>query len=165
MSFPPKVSDVFKHYQQEDIYLKYKCDLENLYNVHSEITTKGEFLLISIPKDKIQNIVSTGPGCKIYQVSINNELTSNVEKILNALENPHDIKNFDNLEWGLILGKFENGKYVPNPYTNDPHNGPTIYSFHMGDEQKMQEYKNLRDEIFAKIKTDIAKGEGLMSKL
>ncbi|MDR3647283.1 MAG: hypothetical protein P4L22_07105 [Candidatus Babeliales bacterium] len=147
------IQKIFKKFNLEQLYLKYQKQFEILSKIHSLYTSMGEMLLISIPSNKLNNNVGTGSS----------DITT--KEILDKMRN--NIKSIDmNTMFHLILGKIINGKYVPNPYTNDPHNGPAIYSFHMGDEQKMEEYKELRDEIFAKIKADIECGNTqLRSKL
>ncbi|MDR3647284.1 MAG: hypothetical protein P4L22_07110 [Candidatus Babeliales bacterium] len=154
------IQEIFQSFNLINLWAKYEPILKNLQVLHQQCSQRGEILLVSIPENKLDNVICTQSSGGIKEIRVNGVPTSDPKTILETIKNnPQNVENLDRLEWGLKLGKFDNaGNYNLNPYTNDPHNGPAIYSFHMGDEEKLQEYQNLRDQIFANIKADIESG-------
>ncbi|MDR3647282.1 MAG: hypothetical protein P4L22_07100 [Candidatus Babeliales bacterium] len=144
---------IFEKLNLHELYAKYFDQLVMLEELHRTITSHGEILLISIPEDKIDNVITIDTA-----VTIKGRWKLKPKEILDTLKNnPHDFTMLDQTELGLILGKYDRqGNYIANSYSNNPINGPDIFSFSMHNLEKLKEYKNLRDEIFAKIRADIA---------
>lgn len=146
------LSQIFKNLNFTELYNKYESELHELQKLHQLITNHGEILLISLPADKLENLMNIDTA-----VLIKDRWKLKPKEILDTLKNtPHDFKFLDVAELGLILGTIDNlGNYVSNLYNNDPINGPEIFSFYMYDAESMKQYINLRNTIFAKIQADI----------
>lgn len=147
------ISEIFISFKLNNIFNKYESELNELLELHKAITVHGEILLISIAKDKLENVITIDTA-----VTINDRWKLKPEDILDTLQSGMHmfLRSLDNAELGLILGSYNQlCNYIPNPYTNDPVNGPDIFSFSLIDDERLQEYTILRDEIFSKIKTDI----------
>lgn len=163
------VSDVFKTFKLEEVYKKHSANLKALDELHKQCSKRGEVLLISVPKNMLKYVICTQAGGGIKEVIVNGKYTSDSQTILDAVKDPKQtLSLFDNLEWGLVLGNFDNGfdneGYTVNPDTNDPNKGISIYSFHDADEKMIHEYEKMRDEIFSKIKGDLKGKSALLIK-
>lgn len=164
-NLPDLLIEIFKYYNLIHLFNEYKNDLLKLQDLHKQISSHGEILMISIPANKLDNVIPTESGGGIKAIKMNDKSIIGTKIILDAIKNnPKDLNDIDRLEWGLVLGIFRQDSYYSNLYTRDPNKGLNIYSFYLGDENKMEEYKNLRDKIFEKIKQDI-KNPKLRSKL
>lgn len=168
-NLPNILEQIFKAFNLKYILDKYQNDLKNLKEIHEQVTPKGEILMISLPSEGLSFVQPIDACGGIKPVKIKNQKSINTQEILDAIKNnPNEVQDIDQIEWGLSLGEFndEKNSYKSFEYPNDPDLGPKIYSFYLGDEDEMQKYRNLRDEIFEKIKNDIKnKNTKIRSKL
>ena len=144
--------DIFSKLNQPDLYKKYQKDVEYLEKLHAQAENNGTFLLLSFsPEFLEQTIYSAEPGGFLKHVTIDNQKTRNVATILETLKkSPQKLgESSDRIEYCLVLTKDRalNPEYAGKDIK--------IYPFNMAKPKEYNEYCAKRDELMAKIHTDL----------
>lgn len=141
------LADIFKMFDCEGCYNKYKHELEELENEHQTLSKRGQVLLLAVPKNIIKDCVyCAAPGGYRRTVSIDGCQTEDIEQILEALRtNASRIDNPDYMEFCLTL-------------TDDmltPDSGIKVCRFAMADEEKIRAFDAKARNLFERMKADV----------
>ncbi|MCX5921747.1 MAG: hypothetical protein NTX86_00220 [Candidatus Dependentiae bacterium] len=139
------------------LYAKYAAEFERLEQLHKEANSNGygSLLLISVSKDDIHHIYPAWRGSmgrSKKDIRVDGFYTYDVPAIVNALRTkPTSIQDneSDLIEFGMCL---------TNDYALDHQKGPRIFSFNAADQNKMNQYCQACDALFARIARDIRMG-------
>ena len=144
--------EIFTKLNQADLYSKYEKDIKELEVLHAKAANKGTFLLLSFsPEFLKETVYAARPHGYLKKVSIDKQETGDVKAILETLkQNPQKLgKSSDKIEYCLILTKDRalNPEYAGKDIK--------IYPFNMAKPKEYQDYCAKRDELMAKIGTEI----------
>src|SRR3989339_634885 len=134
---------IFKKFNKEDVFKKYKPQLHQLQKELFKLTQNGRILLYSMTKDYVQkHVFLCSMGGHKTPVHIKNAgATNDVCTYIDQLKNsPNNISDTDWPEFCLVLSKHETIK--PSP---DCH----VFSFNDVETQKWSEFNQKRDNLFA----------------
>lgn len=142
---------IFKKFNKENLFKKYKQQLDQLKAEHDKLTQNGRILVYSMTKNYVQkHVFLCGMGGHKTPVHLKNaKSTDNVCTYIDQLKNsPHNISDTDWPEFCLVLSKHETIK--PSPDCQ-------VFSFNDIDAQTWKNFNQKRDTLFAQIKKDILK--------
>lgn len=120
----------------EKYYAQYHNDFNHLKKLHTDANPQkyGSLLVVSIPANEVNKVQNTSRSGSAHGTKY--------------LLDSRTIK--DHYEFTLPLDK---------DYALDPKKGPRIYSMNACDPAKYKEYTDYRDQLFAKIKSDMNGGK------
>jgi len=142
------------------LYEKYRDDFIKLENIHTAANSNGygALLVLSVKPQDIHHIYPAWAGSwglKKREIYIDGTWpsygnTTDTKKIIEALRNnPASLQHgqTDLIEFAMKLN---------SDYALNHKKGPRIFSFNAASSDKMKEYNQLRDAIFARLAKDIA---------
>lgn len=150
------IENFFKRFDLAPFYNHYKNDFEKLKKMHASCNNHGSLLMISVPDKHLDIVYPALEGSMGYTMQarkVNEGLSSDIREIVNTLKtDPTKIQNgnSDYIEFALRI----------TPELKDK---VRIYPMSQADPTKYKEYTDYRDQLFAKIKTDIATQNGVLS--
>lgn len=148
------IEKFFNRFNLTPLYTRYHNEFDTLKKMHAACNNHGSLLMISVP-DKHLDIVypalEGSMGYKLQARKVKDQLSSDIREIVNTLKtDPVHIQdgNSDYIEFALRI----------TPELKDK---VRIYPMSQADPVKYKEYTDYRDQLFAKIKTDIATHNGV----
>jgi hypothetical protein len=154
---------MFRQFNLENYYNKYKADFDQLERLHNKATVNGNLLLLSFtpsqasrwtfaPEVPIRSDFPFGYTHKTF--------TRDIPTAIQSIKNKAASKNIS--YYDEPSGEIINNWYVTMPITKeilDPKTGPRVYSFNTADPDIMAQYEKKKHDLFDKIKADIEKNK------
>jgi len=140
---------ILASFKQEKLYTQYKDEINNLKDLHEKAHCHnvGNLLMIVLDEQNIDRVypVSMYADKKKLISLKDGQETTETKKVVQAYKLGNLVES-DRIEFVLPLTK---------DYALDPHKGLVVHSFRATDPIAWKEYETARDQLSAKIRTDI----------